>query len=85
MPNNGPTDRDLSVWMARLDERLERLQDSQQTITHLITGNGSPERGIVTRVDRLEQSEKRREAWSKTAITTAAGAAIAAISAWFKG
>lgn len=85
MPNNGPTDRGLSVWMARLDERLEQVQHSQQTLNHMLTGNGSPEKGVIMRVDRLEQSEKRREAWSKTAITTAAGAAVAAIGAWFKG
>ncbi len=85
MPPSGPRDNDLSVWMARLDERLEQVQKSQQTLNHILTGNGTPEKGIVTRVDRLEQSEHRREAWSKTAITTAAGAAIAAISAWFKG
>ena len=85
MPPNGPRDHDLSVWMARLDERLEQVQHAQQSLTHMLTGNGSPEKGIMTRVDRLEQSEKRREAWSKTAITTAAGAAVAAIGAWFKG
>lgn len=85
MPPSGPRDNDISVWMARLDERLERVQDSQQALNHLLTGNGTPEKGVIMRVDRLEQSEKRREAWSKTAITTAAGAAIAAIGAWFKG
>jgi hypothetical protein len=84
MPNNGPTDRGLSVWMARLDERLEQVQSAQTTLTHLLTGNGTPEKGVLMRVDRLEQSAQRREAWSKTAITTAAGAAIAAIGAWFK-
>lgn len=35
---------------------LEPVRKQISDLSHLITGNGTPERGIIIRVDRLEQS-----------------------------
>lgn len=36
--------------------KLDSLQDSLDTLTQIMTGNGDPSKGLIVRVDRLEQS-----------------------------
>ena len=45
---------------ALMSEQLHRMD-------HHITGNGTPERGVLIRMDRLEQVERRRE-WTLRTI-----------------
>jgi len=60
-----------------LNERLDRLEK-------LLTGNGTPERGVIVRLDRLEQSEARRTWWSRTACGASLTAVIGAVAAYVK-
>jgi hypothetical protein len=39
---------------------LQDIHDDIKLIQHWITGNGEPERGMLMRVDRLEQRDKSR-------------------------
>jgi hypothetical protein len=55
-------------------EVLQEILDEVRKLNHLITGNGTPERGLLIRVDRLEQQDKNRVWWLRTAVTAAFGA-----------
>lgn len=59
-----------SEFQRAVMERLTRIE-------HLLTGNGNPEKGIIVRVDRLEQNESRRAKY----VGAAVGSAIAAVAA----
>jgi hypothetical protein len=83
-------------------ESLQRSMDESnkrmQVINDLLTGNGTPERGLVVRVDRLEQaeleqlpirvdrleqSESRRTWLSRTSIIASLGSVSLIIAAIF--
>jgi hypothetical protein len=67
MPTN-PPDSDLTQWRRELtiavesirrhlqsqDESAARIEKNLATLSHLVTGNGTPERGIIVRLDRVE-------------------------------
>lgn len=61
------------TWEKRVEGKLDLL-------TELLTGNGEPSKGLVVRVDRLEQSEERQRWWVGTAVGSAAAAVFA--GAW---
>lgn len=61
----------------RVFERLESLESKIDEMNHLITGNGTPERGLLVRIDRVERNtidpirvakvEEKQESLSKVA------------------
>jgi hypothetical protein len=57
-------------------QRLDSMGNDVKLVRELLTGNGEPSKGLIVRVDRLEQSESRRN-WL---ATTAIGAAITALA-----
>lgn len=59
---------------------LRPLHDKVDVINKILTGHDDPSRGIIVRLDRLEQTEANRRVW----VTAAIGAAIssAAVTAW---
>lgn len=59
-------------------QALDRKIDKQQEI---LTGNGSPEKGLLIRVDRLEQTDNKRSWLLRTTIGTSIGSIIAALIA----
>lgn len=85
MPPSDPTDQNASYHLALLRQDIAKLSDDVRGVTHLLTGNGTPEKGVIVRLDRIEQDNNRREAWAKTAVGGAIAASVAALSAWFKG
>ncbi len=82
-------DKNFSDWshhvleeLVKLNSKYEALCDNYDTLSEkydvlnkLLTGNGDPEKGLLIRVDRLEQEHKRKEVWIKAAI----GASVTAI------
>jgi uncharacterized protein (UPF0335 family) len=60
----------------RLEVRLDDIADDVKVIKELLTGNGNPSRGFIVRVDRLEENEKRRSWWIKSAMGTSIAAII---------
>ena len=42
---------------ARQGEQIENIQETCQRIDECLTGNGDPEKGLVVRIDRLEQKD----------------------------
>lgn len=86
---------DRPVTNEDLGRRLDSLQEEFRTLNRHLTGGRDPERGLIVRFDRveraidpelpgrvktLEDAEKRRVWWARTAI----GAAISAfvLSLW---
>lgn len=51
------TDREL-----RLADALHRIEGKLEEIEHLITGNDTPEKGLIVRIDRLEQTASATKA-----------------------
>ncbi len=82
-----------------LGNHLDRVEDQLTRLNVLITGNGSPERGVIVRLDRLEQSTpddlgirvdriEQREAsraWlTRAALVAGISALVASIASVFK-
>ena len=57
-------------WRKRIESKLDE-------ICLLLTGGGNPHRGIIVRLDRLEQSNSRW-AWVPRSVLTAVIAAVVA-------
>jgi len=46
--------------------RLKRIEADVKTIKILLTGNGNPSKGIIVRLDRLEQTARVRRWLNRT-------------------
>lgn len=66
----------LNTKLQSLCDNVNELTEKHEVLTHLLTGNGSPERGLIVRVDRIEQDAKHREVWLKAAIGSSVAATI---------
>ena len=51
-------------------QKLTELRNTQLEMRTILTGNGEPAKGLVLKVDRLEQEEKRRT-WMTRSILVA--------------
>ena len=51
-------------------QKLDALRSTQLEMKTILTGNGDPTKGLVLKVDRLEQDEKRRT-WMTRSILVA--------------
>lgn len=66
------------------DGALRRIEAKIDRTIRLLDGGDIPERGLLIRMDRLEQSERRRDRWLWGVITTAIGSLAAAIGSLFR-
>lgn len=57
------------AFVRRLEDKIDRLHSH-------ITGGSEPARGIIVRLDRVEQDQERRKNWVNVATTTAVGAVV---------
>ena len=72
------------------DETSARIEKSLADLSHLVTGNGTPERGIIVRLDRVENVVSELRATLRTTMSwflrPAAGAVglatVAAFAYW---
>ena len=64
-----------------LHTELKLIKDQLKVITHLLQGNGDPSKGIIVRLDRIEQQSKR---WSWLLKATAGAAIVLIVKAFFK-
>ena len=61
----------------RIMDRLEEIAGKCDRIEKFVTGDHEPEKGLLVRIDRIEQTEIARKWWTQSAL----GAAITAIVA----
>jgi hypothetical protein len=81
-----------------IEERLNNMETKLNSTNNLLTGNGKPEKGLLIRVDRLEQehvkgldvridrleqSENRRTWLTRAAIVTSLAALASTIMTFF--
>jgi hypothetical protein len=72
------------------DESAARIEKNLANLSHLVTGNGTPERGIIVRLDRVENVVGEMRSTLRTTVSwflkPAAGAvglaAVAALAMW---
>jgi uncharacterized protein HemX len=72
------------------DESAARIERNLQQLSHLVTGNGTPERGIIVRLDRVENVVSELRSMLRTTVSwflkPAAGAvglaAVAGLAMW---
>jgi len=69
-PEN-PTNRDLYDELTRMGTRLARIERH-------VTGDSEPSRGIVVRLDRVEQQGERSRWWIRAAGAAAVTAFVVA-------
>lgn len=62
-------------WRRRIEEKLDE-------ICLWLTGGGNPHRGIIVRLDRLEQSNSRWAWVPRSVLTAIIAAVVAAVMAW---
>lgn len=63
----------------RICEKLDAVDQKVDELNHLITGNGTPERGMIVRLFAIEQRQKQW-AWAiglvLAAVATASGTVV---------
>lgn len=74
----GESTLNMSVQLATISQKLEQIHKDFQEVKQVIRGEGS-EPGLVVRVDRLEQSQKK----SNQVHLLWGGALVTSIVAWF--
>ena len=67
-----------------LKEELQPLRDEIKSTKDLLTGNGTPEKGIIVRVDRIEQTGKNQKYWFRAIALLAISAFLSSIRGVFK-
>lgn len=68
-----------------LREELEPLRLEIKSTKELLTGNGTPEKGIIVRVDRIEQSGKSQKYWFRFIAALTITSLVSSVRAMFKG
>ena len=63
---------------------IKENEDGIRVIKIIVDGGNDPTKGLVVRLDRLEQEAKRRETWSKAAVTSSISAFIGMIAMLIK-
>lgn len=62
------------------DGQLDRIEKTVTRLDKFITGGDEPGEGIIVRLDRVEQREKQRTWFARTALGAAIAALITSIS-----
>jgi hypothetical protein len=76
---------------SKFNDLSKELNDKHSVLTEkislhdeIITGKNDPSKGVVIRLDRIEQTDSRRGWWTKTTLAACITAIIAAFFAIFK-
>lgn len=72
---------DLKLDVALLNSSIISIEKTTNSNSYAINGNGTP--GIKSRLQRVEDSENRREWWAKVSLGSAIGAVITAVGSFF--
>jgi hypothetical protein len=67
-----------------LEERFGHIEKKIEKANDLLSGNGTPEKGIIIRLDRLEQTEQRRTWLLRSTVVSCIGAIVSAVFQWMK-
>lgn len=79
-------DDKINTIEERLENKLNSFSEALNRIEHLLTGNGTPERGILIRIDRLEQrafDQQKRTGYAVAAACAAFAGIVVQITVYF--
>ena len=65
---------------SELRTRMNQIAEDVRVIREIVTGNGTPAKGLIVRMDRLEQDRGRKNWWSVTITTALVAAATTALA-----
>jgi hypothetical protein len=71
--------RDIKHNQDLIQQAHQQTHSEVVRLRRLIIGESEPERGLVLRVDRLEQRQERATFWSQTAVGVVITAVIGSI------
>ncbi len=78
------TDEELIQQLTRIEINQRAMHTKVDTICEVVTGNGTPRKGLIVRVDRLEQARLFRMWLSNIVVVAGVGAVISGAWAWMK-
>lgn len=88
-PSHGDSvvyDPEMPHWAVRLEAKVNDIRESQRRVEVAVHGTDeNPAVGLRVRVDRLEQSEQRRNWIAGIAMTAAIGAMLTTVWAKLTG
>ena len=67
------TIRELSAQVADLRTDIVELSAQTKMLNQLLTGNGTPEQGVIVRLDRIEQNQQRTSWFGRTLVASIIG------------
>lgn len=71
---------DMFEQVTAMKQQQDEMCTSMKELNHYLTGNGTPEKGVLFRLAGIEGREKSRVWWMKTAAGAAVGAVV--LTAW---
>lgn len=71
-----------TAWRERIEEKLHRLVEQVEELNHHLTGDGNPGKGIIVRLDRLEQRWKLVAFLQGAVVSSIIGAVVALLVTW---
>lgn len=82
----------ISNTLREVGTKVEQVRLNQQDFgeklgvaTKILTGNGEPEKGLVVRIDRVEQDHKTQSKWFWVLVPSAITGLVSAVWHYFKG
>lgn len=67
------------IIRSEMHHESQTMREDIADIKELLTGNGDPSKGIIVRVDRLEQKGESTTWWTRAALGGVVGSIITAI------
>lgn len=77
-------EKEIETLRKTIEDKDKIITVKIEQINNLLNGNGTPERGIIVRLDRLEQSEQRRTWLLRTTIVASVAAIISSVVNYIK-
>ena len=72
--------RDIIERLTRIEDAVKATKESHDVVKEILMGNGQPSKGLVMRVDRVEQRHKLM--WG--GVLAAIGAGFASAVEWLR-
>ena len=73
-----------SQLQSKFNERCDNIETKMDKIDELLTGRNDPSKGVIVRLDRLEQNEIKRTWLLRATVASCIAAIITTIATWVK-
>jgi hypothetical protein len=76
---------ETTILFTGIQKELAKLSDDQHKTNVLLTGNGDAEKGMIVRLDRVEQQHKTLSSWFYILLPVSVTGLGAAVWSWLTG